>query len=290
MLIKASTLKKRKILTSKGKQLETVDDILYDPSKKAVIGFVAHKSGIFTEAKILLKNSIQQIGKNAILVVSDDAVKKTSELDSHFQELVKNSKMNLTDNKLVGEDATEYGTSTDVFFESQSGIVQGFEYIKAESPHQKKTMKLEDIISVGSDAIVVRPVMVNNAGEVKPPKNKAMNRAKQVAEAAVQNVHIQQSRSQVKQKKPLQQATPVRQATDMQQFTVQQSTTNDISTEKIQQIKDTIGKYATKNILLPTDELLIKQNEILTHESLRIAYTYGVLDQVLQNASRTPVM
>ncbi len=63
----------------------------------------------------------------------------------------------------------------------------------------------------------------------------------------------------------------------------------DIDDELRKRIEDTIGKYATKNILLPTDEIIIQQNEILTHESLRIAYTYGLLDQALQNASSQPI-
>ncbi len=256
MIVKLSKLIGNKILTQDGTKIEDVEDILYDQDKKSVVALLVKKGGMFNDPRVLMREDIHEIGKDAVMVKSGDVIKKPADISSRIEDLSKNSATRLTNSKLVDDRATEYGKISDVFFESSNGQVVGLEYTSDNESKSKKTMKIQEIIGVGPDAIVVKPVMVDAQGKTKHEKEK------------METTH----KNTIK----------VEQDNDTQ-------TDPEFTSEERERIQDTIGKYATKNILLPTDDVLIKRNEVVTHESLRVAYTYGLLDQVIQNTSQSPV-
>ncbi|CAN5214854.1 hypothetical protein BH09PAT2_BH09PAT2_07770 [soil metagenome] len=299
MIFKVSEIIGLKILTADGVNIEDIDDIVYDPVEKAIVGLIVRKGSILHEPKVLLTKDIQRLGKDAVFIDKKTTILKAPQLGSHIEKLARNSRIPFSDNKLVDENGTEYGTISEVFFDPKSWRIVGFEYSPGVLGN-KKTMKIQEIMTVGQAAIIVRPVMVNARGEIKPGPNNSQQIFKLTKEKANQRVQkveysLEKAKQQIgKQRSPSGPSlnSNPHQANDQQQKTISiqlQPNANEITPEDRKRIEDAIGKYVTKNILLPNDELLTKQNDIVTHELLRVAYTYGLLDQVLQNTSLKPI-
>jgi uncharacterized protein YrrD len=162
MYIKVNELKRADVLTEDGKKLSKIKDILYDPKEKRVIAFVTNKKGLLSEAKVILFSDVKKISKQAVLVDSEKAEKKASQAGEEVKKLTENSKIELQQKKVVGENAVEYGKDSDIFLDTQTGEVAGFELsMKKDQQKDKKTMKIEEIQSVGKDAIVVKPSFEN---------------------------------------------------------------------------------------------------------------------------------
>lgn len=231
MILRVSKLSQRKIITANGKEIATLQDILYDLTNSKIASLYVSKSNLLADFKLLLLKEIQSFNVNGIVVDSEKKLSKTP-LPDNFRGVLREGENRLFLKTMLKDGHTEYGVITDIFFETSTGAVLGIEYMPKNSK-ESKTMKIERIIKLDSQVTLVKPVMVK--------------------------------KGQTTQTKP------------------------DINPDLRKRIEETIGKYATKNILLPSDEILIKQNDILTHESLRIAYTYGLLDQALQHASTQPV-
>lgn len=229
MVIRIRKLIGKKIVTPTGKILEDVDGLLFNPATEKVVSLLVRKQGLISDAKIILLSDIQKYKTSGIVVDSAKQIHHLSTIDKELATAAGNKRLTLIGNELVGEDRKKYGDISDVFFDTENGQIMGVEYQESQAS-PRKTMKIENILSVDAKTTIVRPIMVSK-----------------------------------------------------------DNTQNDIDASLRKRIEDTVGKYATKNILLPTDEIIIQQNEILTHESLRIAYTYGLLDQALQNASPHPI-
>jgi uncharacterized protein YrrD len=240
MIVKVSELKKADILTLEGQKTSSVQDILYDPKQKTVIAFITARQSLVSDAKVIPLTEVQKIGQKAVLIKSLQSEKKISELGEPYTSLIKDESLTLTKGKLVGENAVEYGTVSDTFFDSQTGRIVEFEYSEGtiESLKSgKKTIRIKEILSVGKDAVIVKSTSAQTQPEPKAQPN--------------------------------------------------QSQTQDPNP---QIIKEAIGKYASKNILTPQDQLFAAQNQIITNEMLQEAYTIGLLDQILQNSSIKPVV
>ncbi|HLL61294.1 MAG TPA: hypothetical protein VK338_06255 [Candidatus Nitrosocosmicus sp.] len=250
MIIKVSDIKKADVLSEDGKKMSKIQNILYDPQQKKIVAFMTSKPSLISDAKIIMSGNIKKMSDKAILVDSETSEKKSSQLSVQMEQMAKDEKLSLSKGKVIGEDAIEFGSISDVFLDSQTFKVFGFELSQGtmqDMKSGKKTMQISEIVSVGDDAVIVKPVL----------KNEAQNA-------------IDKATDRLPQKDMMVEEAPT------------------LSDEKKKQIQDAIGKYFSKNILTENDEILARQGDLVTNEILRVAFTKGLLEDALNHITTKP--
>ncbi len=78
MTIKGQNVINLKIITiNDGKEIDNVKDIIYDPKQNRVRALLISNGGWFSDAKVLLMEEIKNIGQDAVIIDSSDAIKKS---------------------------------------------------------------------------------------------------------------------------------------------------------------------------------------------------------------------
>lgn len=339
MLIKGSHVIGSKVISvNDGKEIEDVDDIIYDPLDNRVKALLVDEGGLFSAAKVILLEDTKSIGENAVLVDSDKALKNASDVSHAVSDIAKGNTY-LTRTKIVSEEGMDLGIITDIFFDSDTGRVEEFEVSQGleDVRSGKKRIKIADIVTVGKDATIVREYTqdqfkkqaeqqglggIVNQGMVKA--REGISRAQEETPGLVEQakVRIDQWGKEIKQmtadtmdqveelrKKgeelPQKEETreTIQKIEDKTRDTLKQvqqevrtaeerlhTGIEDVGTKTKQQFKeDAVGKYVTKNILLPDDKILIRRGEIVTYKVINGAEESGILDQILRNLSTEPV-
>jgi uncharacterized protein YrrD len=158
-MIKAKDVVGLRIVSLKdGKELGTIEDILYDPSSQQVKALLLQKSGLFSEEKALILPNIYAIGKDAVTVNSADAIQSVSSLGDPISEMAKNDQY-LDKTRVLTEDGTDLGKVTDIYFDQTTGAVTEFEVSQGllkNAESGKKRVAISDIVTVGEEATIVK--------------------------------------------------------------------------------------------------------------------------------------
>ena len=147
----------RVLSVNDGKQIETVGDIIYDPSEQRVRALLVASGGIFSKPKAIAIQDVLSIGRDAVMVQDQDAVVSLDELPKRVHEIA-DSKDNLAKTRVVTQEGTELGQVSDIIFNSVTGSVEQLEVSQGGIKNLssgKKSIRPEDIITVGSDATIV---------------------------------------------------------------------------------------------------------------------------------------
>lgn len=158
MLVKSSEVIGSKVITIQGgKNIENVDDIIYDPEDNQVRALVVNSGGLFSDAQVIMMEDVKSIGQDAIMVESDQVLKSVDKIPPTISEIVKND-IHLTHKDVVTEDGTDLGSISDIIFDSNSGKVEEFEVSQGRLENirsGKKTISIDKIVTVGEDDIIV---------------------------------------------------------------------------------------------------------------------------------------
>lgn len=158
MLVKGTDIIKAKIYTiDKGKAIEDVDDVIYNPKENRVEAFLVNGGGLFSEPRVVLLSDAAGVGRDAIVVENEAALKSASELKESLASIVTGGDY-LTQDKIITEEGADLGKVTDILFDSRTGEVREFEVSRGleDVASGRKRVKISDIITVGEDAVIVR--------------------------------------------------------------------------------------------------------------------------------------
>jgi len=303
-IIKGTEVIGLKVITlEKGQNINVVHELVYDPQDHEVKALIVDEGGWFSDAKVILFEDIEKIGKDVIIVSSDQVVKKASDVQKRITRIVKADNF-LTEDKIITEDGTELGQVSDIYFDSTTGKVielevsQGLKNFKSG----KKRVKIADIIKVGKDATIVRAYVEDDLEQQaqKQGVQGAVNSARQQAPSVIDQVKAKaQEVGQLAQDK-------VREVKDLPKTkellqTVKDKTSQltDTTKQKVQETKEktdqdkrknALGKYVTINILSANDQILAKRGDMITNAVLSSAEGEGMLEQVYSNISSEPLV
>lgn len=127
MLTRGSKVIGLQVLTiEQGKKVEDVDDLIYDPSSQKVVALLVSGGGIFSEAKVIPFNQIKSIGKDAVIVQSEDVLENASQMGKKVASIAGDG-IYLSKTKVITKEGTNLGEIDDIFFDSQTGKVEEFE-------------------------------------------------------------------------------------------------------------------------------------------------------------------
>jgi uncharacterized protein YrrD len=339
MMMKASQVIGLKVLSLEdGKQVEDVDDVLFDPSQNRVLGLLVKKGGFLRDAQIILLSDIRSVGQDAVMIDSKSVLQKAGKLPQPISAIAKSDDY-LTQTKIVTEQGTELGSITDLYFDLPSGVVTDFEVSQGglkDVQAGRKLVNINDIVKIGKDATIVRSYTeislrqqpatggfqgaLQSAGQTaqdvaSTAKDKAQEMAsdpqnkqnatemKQKAGNILQKIGDKADEMSQKLNQKVEEVTsdPALHQRVSQTVADAQQKMDDLrqkASNKASQAKDAaeqkvenevIGKFLTKTILLPNDQVLAKRGEMITHNILNQAKENQVADQVVRYSSTQPI-
>jgi uncharacterized protein YrrD len=157
MLIKGNDVIGLKVVTlHEGKLLGKVEDIVYDPYINKVRAVVLDSGGFFREAKVVMLEDVHSIGHDAVVIISERVVRKTSEVTERVASIANNNK-NLTRTRIITDSGNELGRVSDLIFDTKTGHVGELEVTQGIRDLQsgKKTVKVDQILAIGEDVTLV---------------------------------------------------------------------------------------------------------------------------------------
>lgn len=160
MLVKANNVIGLKVVTLEtGKEVTKIEDVVYDPRDNMVKALVIDEGGWFSDAKVILFEDIKSIGEDAVIIESEERVRTASEVSSRVANIAR-EEQNLTKTKIITEEGDELGSVSDIIFDSKTGKVEEFEVSQGAQnlASGKKTIRVNNIITVGEDATIVSGV------------------------------------------------------------------------------------------------------------------------------------
>lgn len=194
-MIKGKDVLNRSIVAlSTGEKVERVYDIIFDRQANEVLGLLVDEGGWFSTAKVVPFDRIHSIGEDAIMIGSAEEVSTTRE-DRRLQEALDN-KISLAGLTLLTTDGQNLGRIADVFFDEETGRVEGYEAtggLFSDLSNGRSFVPAPERIQIGTDTAIV-PVTVAQAmeeqeeGGLKGALNSAGQSISEVYQNAADNV------------------------------------------------------------------------------------------------------
>lgn len=158
MLIKAGDVIGLKVVTlDEGKEVDKVHDVVYDPKENRVRALVIDEGGWFSDAKVLMVEDIYSIGKDAVVIDSEDRIHTASDVNERVASIT-GEDQKLTKTKVITENGINLGAVSDILFDTKTGKVEEFEVSQGLKNLQsgKKTVRIDQVMTVGEDVTVVK--------------------------------------------------------------------------------------------------------------------------------------
>lgn len=156
-LIKGNDVIGHKVITLKsGKEVGKVSDVVYDPGEQRVKAFLVDEGHWFGNGRAIPLSDIKSIGKDAVIIDSENLVRRVSDVMGRETSLGRNGH-HLAKTRVVTDTGTDLGRVSDIYFDPGSGDVEELEVTQglADIQSGKKAVKVGSIITVGEDATIV---------------------------------------------------------------------------------------------------------------------------------------
>ncbi len=147
-----------------GKQLGTVERVLFSPEKRRVEGFVVTPTGGLMDEpqpqRLLSVDAVKHVGHDAIMVESEDLLETLADGQLPgglfaFDEIEKE--------KVMTEGGEEVGEATSIDFDDAS-FQMDFLEVSRGFLSGSSLISVDNVVTVGPDAIVVKDAALNESG------------------------------------------------------------------------------------------------------------------------------
>lgn len=290
IMIKGSEVLNLKVITlDSGQEIGSVKDLIYDPQQNQLLGLLINEGGWLSDARVILFEDIKNIGSNAVVVQSKDVFKNASEVSQRVSQIANDSTY-LTNTKVITEYGRGIGDIIDVLFDPNTGKVSTLEVSKGginDLRFGRIHIPTGDVLTIGDDATIVKDksyVVIDSQakrviGSIKEESGKVRRSIDILSSDAVKvNVKEIAERGEGFLGKSLNQA---REIFYSQIRSIRSSTENRMK-------RHAVGKFLTKNIILPDDTLLARRGDVVTNRLLRQAEDHNLLDEILSNVTSFP--
>lgn len=141
-----------------GKETGKIKDILYNPDANSVRGFLISDGAVFGPGKMILFEDILSIGKDAVIILSSEQIRKEKDAPEDVAKIAKSDQY-LVNTSIVTEDGTQLGKASDIVFDTETGKVVRLEVSPPALQRIQSGSKfvyMEDIVTVGEDVTIVK--------------------------------------------------------------------------------------------------------------------------------------
>ncbi|MFC4639621.1 PRC-barrel domain-containing protein [Deinococcus hohokamensis] len=149
-------LGKNIVSISTGQRVDAVRDVVFDHQANQVLGLLVDEGGWFRAARVVPFERIRSFGEDAIMI-GDASDLTTSREDGRLADMLEN-KISLMGMTLLTTDGQNLGKIADVYFDEQSGRVEGYEAtggLFADLSNGRTFVPAPESVQIGADAAIV---------------------------------------------------------------------------------------------------------------------------------------
>ena len=141
-----------------GAKLQTVSDVIVDPSGQRLVALVVDEGGLMSSAKVVPIEEVTSFGKDAVVVRSHDSIIATNQ-NQALRDIVDQ------DEKILGKkvftvSGDDQGSVGDIYFDERTGTVVGYEVsggLLGDAAKGTSYLPTDEITTIGVDVIYVEP-------------------------------------------------------------------------------------------------------------------------------------
>jgi uncharacterized protein YrrD len=122
---RASSFIGKPVVTQSGEQLETINDVVFDPRTHHVLCFIVKPGGWVGGAKILPWTHDYSITANALIISSQEQIVSAPKVP-HIQEVLENTQV-VVGKRIIAPDGHSLGILNDVYFDQATGEIHEYE-------------------------------------------------------------------------------------------------------------------------------------------------------------------
>jgi uncharacterized protein YrrD len=168
-MIKAQSIIGKPLLSrADGEKLDSVKDVIIGKDHTRVIALLISEGGLFGKPTVVPIESVVSFGKDAVVITDSQAAMRADHVPAVAEALDMNEK--LDGKKVYAETGDQHGKLDDIYFDEKTGNIMGVDVIDMPGASSKKVAYLDiaDIISFGSDAVVINAGAVSKLVEPAP--------------------------------------------------------------------------------------------------------------------------
>ncbi|THF85865.1 photosystem reaction center subunit H [Deinococcus sp. KSM4-11] len=258
------------VAVNNGEKVDTVHDVVFDHNANQVLALLVDEGGWFSAAKAVPFASIRSFGEDAIMIGSADDV-TTSREDGQLKDALA-AKHSLIGMKLLTSDGQDLGRIADVYFDEETGHVQGYEAtggLFSDMSSGRTFVPAPEQVQIGEDAAIV-PVTVAAAMQEQEPGG--IKGALQSASASVKDAYGNV-------------AEGVQGAYVSAAGSVKETYSNIADATRERQKEYVVGRTAGSDLLLDDGSVLVHKGDTITALQAERADTAGKLTALATSAT-----
>jgi uncharacterized protein YrrD len=297
-LFKAKDIIGRSIVSySSGKILYKIYDVIHDPEKQEVVGFLVDETWMLAKGRHLPLSVVRSIGHDAV-TVNDDSTVITAKNDPRVKRILDN-RLDVRNNKIMTEEGEEVGRISDFFFNGETGQIERYEVsrgIGRDAYQGSAFLDAADVVKVGQEVVFV-PGMIKEqlesqqTGGIKQTIDQAKSKTGEVAHSGREKVGAARGFGREYYTQTASQTAPVAdelkgKASDA--WTKIKEKVSDMKEQTAQQIEEkriqgALGRPVTRVILDRDDKIILNTGDLITNEAVEKARTSNMLDALLNS-------
>ncbi|GAB4454516.1 MAG: hypothetical protein Kow00120_24340 [Anaerolineae bacterium] len=170
-MLKGNDIVGKPVLDSNDRQpIKKVEELIFDPYHSQVLGFLLHKGGWAGGALALLWPNVLAVSPEAVIARSGDLIVEARWTVEIKQVLEVNER--LMGRRMATTDGRDLGTVTDLFFDPQTGAIEGYEVAGGAfadsdfaAPSTRTFAPAPPQLTIEADAALVPPVVAQRMEE-----------------------------------------------------------------------------------------------------------------------------
>lgn len=162
MLKGKSIIGKNVLSRADGEKIASVKDIIISKDHTRIVALLTDGGGLFSKARMVPMSKVVSFGKDAV-VVTDRAADMEAQDDPVVKESL-DSKDKLIGKAVFTERGDEQGKVSDIHFDEASHSIVALELsggVLESAAEGTANLPVEDIISIGQDAVVIKAEAIN---------------------------------------------------------------------------------------------------------------------------------
>ncbi len=246
-----------------GEQFEKVIDLIFDRQANNLLALLTDESGWFSSANIIPFRDVKTIGHDAIIVSTKDVEIGASQMPEIEEILNEENKLRRV--KLMTTDGRDLGQIVDLYFDEQTGKVEGYEVsggVFADAYSGRSFVPAYQTLTIGNDVAFVPP-------EVADMMEEQVGGIKAAAQSATETVSSAASTAGASLSSATRSATAV--------------VTNRV-VDPAEQRTFAVGKTAQNDVETPDGLLIVAAGQTITEQAVASAEQHNLLDAVYRAA------
>jgi uncharacterized protein YrrD len=268
-----------------GERINRIKDLIFDENDSSLLGFLVAEKGWFNNAKVLPLFLVSEIGADAIIVPSKDAIAPSRDYGTMHNILANENILNGT--RIMTTDGRDLGKLIDFYFDEKSGAIEGYETsggLFADAYSGRSFVPATHTLKIGEDVAFVPietiALMEEQVGGIKAAMQTASEKLQSTAQVAGERLH---DTAQVAGERFQDTAQIAGARLQTAGRTVNTRFTNAI-VDRSEQKAFAIGKMAQFPVKAPNGIQVVSAGEIINTQVAESAERLGVLDELYRSA------